>query len=426
MTTIVPPATSPYKKFFEYKDFSITNKDGEVIIDETIKPKITALMEDSFNEEYIIKQLIAPLLALYNDKTINIKYYDYLFHAVMNASYDSTKYTHYKRLMHIQKTIIKNQNNTLSLYTDSSIKLNTVQIKSLLDKLSYYEGKKIDNILVKNKIIRFDEIDMKKTTVDSRSTPTLSPITLDLLNSLTIDQYALFALYNMGIFKYYNHVIDVSIDCNAKDYNGDKYYCNRVRVAAIKLLEYTFLTEIAHAFIEEVKKPGSSININNVSSVYGSDSGGYDCNSIISVVVREKYSLKNDIKEYIDRTLLLTSTLNIEQNLLDHKYFKGILNNKLIKTNEIDIKSLDQNNFQKENIVRTLEEKNKLKHSTLLKNRLIMLVIAVCVLAYIGLNMAIFVKYIDMPIQIVFLVNLIVLIAIILYKFINILKTIMF
>ena len=55
-----------------------------------------------------------------------------------------------------------------------------------------------------------------------------------------------------------------------------------------------------------------------------------------------------------------------------------------------------------------------------------MLAIAICILAYIGINMAIFIKYIDIPIKSVFIVNLIVLISIILYKFINILKTIMF
>jgi hypothetical protein len=216
-------------------------------------------------------------------------------------------------------------------------------------------------------------------------------------------------------------MVDLVNSCNDPNFingGGDLYYCNRAKIGAIKTLEYYLISELVLHFVTDIKSTASNkILLSNTDY----NDTNYGCNTI-STLNGTPSKLEIDIRYFIDKFINLSSTINIESELINQKFYKSKKSGDDIKKNEAKIFDLDENTFKVENINKTLKDKNDNILHTSLKSRIYMILV-VCVMAfYIMVNLYIFSNSYAQSRTL--LVNTIIFLGLILYLYLDYLKKI--
>jgi hypothetical protein len=368
-------------------------------------------IERSFDFDFVKPNLINPLQSFMSS---DIFFHNYMI--LSKKAFDNS-YTFLKTLLFVHSSLLNSINieilqNPMKKYF---INLPNFSNKNLMKDLSSYiyinyEAKHIDGIIINGDFAKFK--DLKQ---------------FESLNKLNDTEKLLYFLYNNGYFNYYNHIIDVVSNCSI--INENQYYCNRLKIGAVKVLEFYLLTESLLNFIKDLKpiteKDQSKLILNG--TIYKDVI--YDCKSkFMSQDLKSSWSSKNllkqDIIQYYNMISNLTSKINIETDLINQKFFNVLNKSKKIELNENIIKDLDIDKKRSSNIIITLEEKNDIAKKKFYKNRNIMFLIGLIVILYIIINMLILVKYIEFDSYNLLIINVTILIILLLYIFINKVKNI--
>jgi hypothetical protein len=365
-------------------------------------------LERSFDYEFVKPNLLNPILSFMNS--------DVFFHNYMTLSKKAldNNYTFLKTLLFVHSSLINSINidiikNQIKTYFTDKNTPNYI----MKDLSSYiyinYENKKIDGIIKNGNLTQFKDLE-------------------NSLNNLSDIEKILYFLYKQGYFNYYNHIINVVSNCSIK--NDNQYYCNRLKIAAVKVLEFYLITESLLKFIIDLKpsednKTQPKLILNG--TIYRDTR--YDCKSYISnndltSSWSSKNLLKQDLIQYYNMIGILTSTINIETDLINQKFFNVLNNSKKIETNENSIKDLDVDKKESSNIIITLNDKNEVAKKNLHKNKIIMFLIGIIVIFYIIINMLILLKFIQFDSSDILKINITILILLLLYIFIYKLKNI--
>ncbi len=434
-----------YKQYFEYKVF---NEDGtpkadlekvikfsdniyriepDFIYPNPINENITnrGNIERSYDYDYVRLNLIDPLL----NKFKLTKKQDKLFHYYIKYNVEAlqNKYSFAQSILFVYSNLIKHQS-ILFRFRDGrpSVNLNDTEKSSLQEFIfKNYLNKRIDGIEINNEYIKFKypltRSDMEKLRNDDNIKHSGSPLNMYL-----------YYMCNNGFFNFYNHIIDVSNECTKSRKKKFSYYCNKLKIGAIKILLYYFLSDILKEFIlarketHPISLTGSSVYAGtvygNASKFIDSDFEGTPLKLKESVTDKLKY----DIANYWEIQLSIISTLSIEDSLISQKNFKSLQIFDDITNNENILNTINQKNEKTKILIDTLVEKNDVSLNTIKRNKIILVLFAILVILYIILNIVILSDFVKVSKYIVSLVNTIILIIMIIYIFINILKKIYF
>ncbi len=387
-------------KYKTYKDDERGNNGGDITVDYTNKlPNGSdGVIEKSFDFEFVKGELIDKLFLFYKSPKLFNKYVYY------STIYN--KFAFLKQQLFIIANLLLNQETSFTFKSENDIMIDANQRKIVKDLLcTEYLNKKIDGVYVEKKYITFDSIILDSNLKDD-----------SIIYKFTANQKYLLFCYKTGLFNYYNHMVDVVSSCN--DFNGDLYYCNRAKIGAIKTLQYYLITELLLHFVTDIKS--SDTNKILLSNTDYNDIN-YNCGTkSIKGVTPSK--LEKDIRYFINEFINLSSTINIESELINQKFYKSKKSESNIEKNEVKITNLDENTFKVENINRTLKDKNDNILYTSLKTRISMIIVACIMVFYIMINMYIFTNSYAQSRTL--LINTIIFLGLILYLYLDYLKKI--
>jgi hypothetical protein len=434
-----------YRQYFQYKyynfvpsDDALGSEDKNIINPVPVKilPSIDPITENikdrgnierSYDYNYVKPYLIKPLFDFFTKSESDI-----LFHYYMKYNSEALKnnFSFLKSLLYIFSNLIKN------LSIDISIELNGVNIEAddiIKDKMqeflfNNYFNKRIDGIEINNEYIYFNLIDIKDITSSTLLYSKL--VDDDNINhsGKTFNRYLLM-LYKYGFFNFYNHIIDVINECTTFSEKKVNYYCNRLKIGAVKILQYYIISDILKFFI--LARKNNKIVSLSTNRIYIEGDSVYDCDSQFETddldLTEENLNiLKQDIVKYWQIQDILVSKINTEDGLIQLKDFKSLQIFDVISDNNNDINKINQKNENTDNIVRTLTEKNVTSNVILKNNKIKLILFGIMVLCYIIINITILFNLVKIPTHTILLLNSIILIIMIIYIFINILKKIYF
>jgi hypothetical protein len=391
-------------KNFKYKTYK-DNKNNDIVIDYTNKlpDGSKGAIEKSYNFEFVKRKLIDKLFVFFSSPKI--------FHKYIHYSKLYNKFGFLKQQLYIFSNLLLEQNTTFTFKNPNDIQIDSAQKKIVKEFLcNKYLNKKIDGIYKKKVYINFDSIVIDENLPDD-----------SIIYQFTSNELYILFCYKNGLFNYYNHMVDLVNSCNDPNFingGGDLYYCNRAKIGAIKTLEYYLISELVLHFVTDIKSTASNkILLSNTDY----NDTNYGCNTI-STLNGTPSKLEIDIRYFIDKFINLSSTINIESELINQKFYKSKKSGDDIKKNEAKIFDLDENTFKVENINKTLKDKNDNILHTSLKSRIYMILV-VCVMAfYIMVNLYIFSNSYAQSRTL--LVNTIIFLGLILYLYLDYLKKI--
>ena len=400
---------SMFNKNFEFKTYPKNKTETDISIKTQSRLPSTNYITKSYDFNYVKTNLINKLYTFYKPHQLFNRYISF------SRTYEKQPFT--KKHLYIAASLLEFQDTKFSLFAKEDVQTTPKQRTAIKNFIaSNYVNKKIDGIFMSDTYVKFDDIDVAavvaaqspETHVDSDKEVKSE----NILTNMTVNQKYILLCYKQGLFNYYNNIISVINEC--VNYNNDIYYCNRIKVGAIKTLEYYLMSDLMLEFVKQVKTEKDFL----LSQTIYNDAQ-YDCTSKIVAGTKAPSRLEKDIRYFLDSFINLSSKMNIETELINQKFYKTTQNEVDVQNNDKNIDNLSQNTAKTENIIRTLIDKNLNAYSLLYKNRIILLICAIIVLGYLFVNMMIFMKYLQVSPSMTLLANSVVLVLLILYIIIN-------
>ncbi len=442
-----------FKEYFYYKDLvNNTNTEKPFLKSSSINlenikndnfDENDSNIERSYNYNFVQKGLINPIINLFeNNEAILLHHFIKYYNETSNIKIflDKMLYIYSNLIINLKQTdldkVLKNIDGI-----DSKILLNNtileendkIQIKNYLIK--NYSNKRIDNIEINNKLYKFDAINLKNTqSIENINDDSLKEL---MENDITINlekpfyMYILL-LYKSGFFNFYNHMYDILNECDNQENN--KYYCKRLKLGAIKYLQYCIFSDVLKNYISkniihdtQLVYSDTSLTRNNILL---SETDFNDPNYYISYISSGNLKssvndLKRDILLYVEFQNLSESQIDIYNSLINLKTSNYIELEKSTNENKDNINNYTTEKLRKNNIVRTLKEKNERSLTQLTNNRKTLMLYSFLLIIYVIFNMLTLLKLTDISSELLLVLNMLILVIIIIYFFIKIIKNIL-